>query len=160
MATLEAYKHRPWGNAQAGSKISLQIWLEPHTIEWLRQTRNYASLNLRAEEIIEAAERRNDGRECACGCGRLVTGKQTTASPACRQRLRRQKLSQLTVTKNRPAPAVSCAQHPEPPEGSGRVIANPDAEFLPARESREDRSLLGNDAPAAPALQVAAVPTA
>ena len=79
----------------------LEIWLPQECVEWLRQTRNYASINLRAAELVEEAWRRNQGqtgRYCACGCFRLVYGRQVTATPACRQRLRRARLSRLSVT--------------------------------------------------------------
>lgn len=45
-----------------------------------------------ARVIAQAVARRGESRFvtlCACGCGRRVTGKQTSATPACRKRLER-----------------------------------------------------------------------
>lgn len=44
-----------------------------------------------ARAIREAQTRRKPIRVCACNCGRLITGKQITATPACRKRIERRK---------------------------------------------------------------------
>lgn len=44
-----------------------------------------------AKAIKNLKYRKNDIRLCACGCGRLLSGKQKSASPACRKRLQRKR---------------------------------------------------------------------
>ncbi len=40
---------------------------------------------------IRAAKKRGSARLCACDCGRILTGKQRAATPACRKRLERER---------------------------------------------------------------------
>jgi hypothetical protein len=99
---VNLHQYASWETGKV-KRVSLQVWLKPHTIAWLRGTRNFASINSRAEEVLEAAERaglsNTPFRFCACGCCRQLIGRQKTATPACRKRLQRKKSSHLTVTK-------------------------------------------------------------
>jgi len=52
-----------------------------------------------ARAIREAYRRKKSLRLCACNCGRVVSGRQTTATPACRKRMeRRRKRDTATQT--------------------------------------------------------------
>ena len=79
----------------------MAIWLDQEVIDWLRGTGLYADIPNRATDLIKEAWRRHGKgpeRFCACGCHRRVSGRQKTATPSCRKRLQRHRLSQLTVT--------------------------------------------------------------
>lgn len=56
-----------------------------------------------ARAILVAHHHRADVRLCACNCGRIVTGRQISATPACRKRLQRQRDNHLAA----PARAVT-----------------------------------------------------
>jgi hypothetical protein len=53
-----------------------------------------------AKVVAEAIRDRGvtEARLCACHCGRLVTGKQVSATPACRKRLERGRVTPGPVT--------------------------------------------------------------
>lgn len=85
-------------------KRDLKVWFEAHTVEWLKRRYQLfgSSINLAVVELVEEAEGRDvrdTARICVCGCRRPVFGKARCATAACRQRLSRGRLSQLSVTQ-------------------------------------------------------------
>ena len=106
---FHGYLSRPFASKDQ-TPVQVDIWLEPHTIEWVRKTRQFSSIQLRCSEIIEEAERGGNGRPaklCKCGCGTSVFGRKECATAACRKRYQRRlrveevrsQVSHLTVTR-------------------------------------------------------------
>lgn len=52
-----------------------------------------------AKGVRDLKYKNGDVRLCACGCGRVLTGRQKCASPACRKRLQRQRERAQAVTE-------------------------------------------------------------
>jgi hypothetical protein len=85
------------------AKKQLSICLTRETVEWIRATRGWNSINGHIEDLLEHCRKMNVriDRFCACGCKRpIAAGKAKTATAACRQRLRRKKMSQQSVTED------------------------------------------------------------
>jgi DNA (cytosine-5)-methyltransferase 1 len=67
-----------------------------------------------AAAVRDACFRSVDVRLCACGCGRVITGRQRSATPACRKRLERQRKGEFPGSKIA-KPVTAWPGHTYPP---------------------------------------------